>query len=99
MGLLFWRRNQELVNGHFNLTTRLTVTFEEVRDVLQLGDVVLAVLAVLGQQGEVLQVLPAGVARVQLVELPEHHAPGTHLLCSVVHARDGLPAVRGGVTG
>lgn len=75
------------------------VTFKEVRDVLQLGDVVLAVFAVLGQQWEVLQVLPAGVARVQLVELPEHHAPGTHLLCSVVHTRDGLTAVRDRVKG
>lgn len=67
-----------------------TVTLEEVRDILQLGDVVFAVATVFGQQGEVLQVLLAGVAGVELFELLEHHPPGTHLLCCEVYAKNRI---------
>lgn len=41
-------------------------TSKEERDVLQLRDVVLPVAALLDEQRPVLQVLPAGVTRVQL---------------------------------
>ena len=67
-------------------------TLEEARDVLQLGDVVLPVVAVLGQQREVLQVLSAGVAWVQFVELSEHHPPRANLLLSELDARDRFSA-------
>ena len=67
-------------------------TSEEERDVLQLGDVVLSVAAVLAEQRQVLQVLSAGVGGVQLGQLPEDHAPRPDLLRRVLDARDGLPA-------
>ena len=65
-------------------------TFEEAGDVFQLGDVVLPAVAVFGQQGQVLQVLPAGVGRVKLVQLSVHHPPGLHLLLGELHTGDGI---------
>ena len=67
-------------------------TLEEARDVLELWDVVLPVVAVLGQQGEVLQVLSAGVAGVQFVELSEHHPPRANLLFCELNTRDRFSA-------
>lgn len=65
-------------------------TSEEERDVLQLRDVVLSVATVLGEQRQVLQVLSAGMSRVQFGELSEDHAPGLGLLGCVLHPGDGL---------
>ena len=84
--MFFYRRTQT------GLVLTCWSTLEEARDVLQLGDVVLPVVAVLGQQGEVLQVLSAGVARVQFVELSEHHPPRANLLLRELDARDRFSA-------
>lgn len=83
--------------SHVSLTSHarsqeVQQTSEEERDVLQLGDVVLSVAAVLAEQRQVLQVLSAGVGGVQLGQLPEDHAPRPDLLRRVLDARDGLPA-------
>lgn len=65
-------------------------TSEEERDVLQLRDVVLSVATVLGEQRQVLQVLSAGMSRVQFGEFSEDHAPGPGLLGGVLHPGDWL---------
>lgn len=72
--------------------TLLAVTLEKPGHVLQLRDVVLPVVTVFDQQGEVVQILFAGVADVQLVELPEHNSPGAHLHLCEVDAMDRIPA-------
>lgn len=69
---------------------------EEDGHVLQLGDVVLSVAAVFGEQRQVLQIFSAGVSRVQLGQLPEDHGPRPDLLRRVLDTRDGLPAGGGG---
>lgn len=68
----------------------LTVTFQKRGHVLQLWDVVLPVVTVFNQQREVVQILFAGVADVQLVELPEHNSPGAHLRLREVYAMDRI---------
>lgn len=68
-------------------------TSEEQRDILQLGDVVLSVAAVFAEQRQVLQVLSAGVSRVQFGQFSEDDAPRPDLLQGVLDTRDGLPAV------
>lgn len=65
-------------------------TSQEVRYVLQLGYIVLPVAAVLYEQREHVVVLPARVFRIQLRQLPEHHAPSFDLLFRVVHPRNWL---------
>lgn len=68
------------------------VTLQEAGHVLQLRDVVLPVVAVRGEQRQVLQVLPAGVAGVQLVQLPKHNAPRPDLLLCELHPGNGISA-------
>lgn len=75
-------------------TQEVAHTSQEERHVLQLGDVVLSVAAVFDEQRPVLQVLPAGVSRVQSGQFSEDHAPRPHLLHGVLDTRDGLPAGR-----
>ena len=67
---------------------------QEAGDLLQLGDVVLPVAAVLLQQGEHAVVLAAGVGRVQRLQLLEDGSPGGLLLRRVLHLGDHL-ATRG----
>lgn len=52
----------------------------------------MSVVTVFDQQREVHQILFTGMADVQLVELPEHNAPGTHLLFCEVYATDRIAA-------
>lgn len=75
---------------------KLKPTLEEARDIFQLRDVVLPKFTVFGQQWQVLQVFPAGVSGVQLVELPVHNSPSLHLLLCELNTRNGIPtATRG----
>lgn len=53
--------------GNLRQVLTSTITLQELWDVLQLRDVVFTVAAVPGQQREVLQVLLAGMAGIQLV--------------------------------
>lgn len=66
-------------------------TPEEAWDIFQLRDVVLPKFTVFGEQWQVLQVLPAGVGWVQLVELPVHDSPSLHFLLCELDARDRIP--------
>lgn len=67
-----------------------TPTPQEARHVLQLRDVVLPKVAVLGQQRKVLQVFPAGVGGVQLVKLPVDDGPRLHLLLCELDPGNGI---------
>lgn len=69
-----------------------TFTFEEVGDVLQLGDVVLPVATVFDEQREDVVVLLAGVGLVQPRKIAEHGAPRGGFLLGVLHPRDLLVA-------
>ena len=73
---------------------RRSRTLQEAGDLLQLGDVVLPVAAVLLQQGEDAVVLAAGVGGVQRLQLLEDGSPGGLLLRRVLHLGDHL-ATRG----
>lgn len=77
----------------FRELQKVQQTSEEERDVLQLGDVVLPVATVFGEQRQVLQVLSAGVTWVQFGQFSEDHTPGPDLLCSVLHPGDGLSTI------
>ena len=57
---------------------------------LQLGDVVLGISAVLLEQGEHVVVLVAGVGLVQPLEVAVDRLPGGLLLVRVLHLGDGL---------
>lgn len=70
-------------------------TPEEARHVLQLRDVVLPKVAIFGQQRKVLQVFPAGVGGVQLVQLPVDDSPRLHLLLCELDPRNGIPTAMG----
>lgn len=70
-------------------------TSEKMGDVLQLGDVILPIATVFGEQRQVLQVLSACMGRVELGQLSEHDAPRLHLLGGVLDPRDGLPTAEG----
>lgn len=70
-----------------------SLTLQEVGDILKLRDVVLAVAAVLFQQGEDAVVLVACMSRVQGLELPKHSSPCCLLLFCVLHKWDLLTTV------
>lgn len=69
----------------------MKITFEEAGDILQLRDVILPTFTVFGQQWQILQVFPAGVGGVQLVQLPVHNTPSLHFLLCELNIRDGIP--------
>ncbi len=73
------------------------LTFEEVGDVLQLGDVVLGVSALLAHEVEHPAVGLGRPARQQLHHLHEDRAPRRHLRRRVHDARDRVAAERGEV--
>lgn len=75
------------------LLQRLTV--QEVGDLLELGDVVLTVAAVLLQQWEDTVVLATRVSGIQGLQLPEDDPPCGLLLLRVLHKWDRLTAVDG----
>jgi len=66
-------------------------TPEEAGHIFQLRDVVLPKFTVFGQQWQVLQVFPAGVGGVQLVELPEHNSPSLHFFFRELNTRNDIP--------
>lgn len=72
------------------------LTFQKHGDVFQLRDVVFPVAAVLGQQGEVFQVLSASVSGVQFGELPKHNTPSFSLFFCVFHPGNGLATRQAG---
>lgn len=74
---------------------KIKPTPQEARHILQLRDVVLPKVTVFGQQRKVLQVFPAGVGGVQLVQLPVDHSPRLHLLLCELDPRNGIPAATG----
>lgn len=63
---------------------------EKLRDILQLGDVVLLVAAILSEQLKVFVELFASVLFVQLRQLLEDHRPTLGLLGGIVDARNWL---------
>ena len=69
-------------------------TVEKVGNVLQLGNVVLPVAAVLDEQREHVIELAARVSRVQCRQLPVDGAPRLDLVVRVLHSRDRLTAGR-----
>lgn len=79
--------------SHIELHTRSLThihTFQKDRDVLQLRDVVLSVTTVFDQQGEIFQILPAGVTGIQFAQFSEDYAPRAHFLCCVFNTWDGV---------
>ena len=68
-------------------------TFQEIRNSLKLGNLVLVVPAVLLQQREHVVVLVAGVALVESLQVVEDSPPGGLLLSGVLNARYLLAAV------
>lgn len=84
---------QGQVGHHTELHTRSLThihTFQKDRDVLQLRDVVLSVTTVFDQQGEIFQILPAGVTGIQFAQFSEDYAPRAHFLCCVFNTWDGV---------
>lgn len=61
-----------------------SAVLQEVRNVLQLGNVVLAVATVVDKQREDVVVLPASMCFVELCEIVKDHPPGLNLLIGVV---------------
>lgn len=58
------------------------MTFQEARHIFQLGDIVFPVPTVFGEQGQVFQVLSAGISWVEIVKLSVHSPPSLDLLLS-----------------
>jgi len=69
---------------------RVKSTLQEVGDVLQLGDVVGRVAAVLLEEGEDVVLLAAGVGRIERPQLVVDDAPGLDLLLCVLHSGQRL---------
>jgi len=63
---------------------QIKITFKEIGHILELGNVVLAVVAVLHEQGENMVMFFAGMSWVKLCQLPEDDLPGIGLLFSVL---------------
>lgn len=92
---------KSLGNGTFKLKFGLmflqtlvqSLTLQEVGDVFELRDVVLAVAAVLLQQREDTVVLVTRVRGIQRFQLPEHSSPCGLLLLRVLHIWDRLTTV------
>ena len=61
------------------------LTLQEVRDSLELRNVILRVATVLFQQGEHVVVLIAGVGLVQTLQVVENNFPDPPLLFRIVH--------------
>ena len=74
----------------------LDLTCQKHGDVFQLRHVVFPVATVLGQQGEVFQVLPASMSRVEFGELPEHNTPSFSLFFCVLDPGNGLTTRQAG---
>lgn len=72
------------------------LTFQKHGDIFQLRHVVLPIAAVLGQQGEVFQVLSASMSRVESGELPEDNTPSFSFFFRVLHPGDGLATRQAG---
>ena len=72
------------------IVSNLHPTFQEIRNPLQLGDLVLIVATVLLQQREHVVVLVAGVALVKSLQIGEHSSPSCLLLRGVLNAWDLL---------
>ena len=70
---------------------RLSITFQEVRNPLELGDFILVVSAVLLQEREHMVVLIAGVSLVKSLQVVEDSLPGSFFLWCVVNSRNLLP--------
>lgn len=73
-----------------------SLTFQEHRDILQLRHIVFTIATVLGQQGEVLQVLSASMGGVEFRELPEHNAPSFSFFFCILDPRNGLATRQAG---
>lgn len=72
------------------LSIKDQLTLKEVRNILQLRNIIFPVTTVLNEQRKDVVVFLAGMRRVQLGELPEDCSPGGDLLLGVVHVRQGL---------
>ena len=68
---------------------RWELTFQKVRDILELWDWALTVAAVLLQQGQDVVELAAGVSGEQLLQIGVDGLPGGHLLSGVLNPRNG----------
>lgn len=88
-----WKKSQ-IANVSNAATTTLSLvmelTFQEIRNVLQLRNVVFAIAAILDQQREHVVMLAARMCLVQLCNVAEHNAPCIRFLLRVFHVRQYL---------